>query len=135
MLAMSDVNIDRFLPIFANTGVPVAFLVPTPTGYEKSIMDATAPVRDLLFNSHVHDYDAQLQGPANKNIVKTYFVTGGNLIESAASLYRPITKKETLAFGSQISRNTVLLATCLQLSLLIKNCMYSIFLTLRFHAL
>lgn len=93
MLAMSDVNIDRFLPIFANTGVPVAFLVPTPTGYEKSIMDATAPVRELLLNSRVHDYDAQLQGPANKNIVKTYFVTSGNLIESAASLYRPVTKK------------------------------------------
>lgn len=34
MLAMSDVNIEQFLPLFANTGVPVAFLVPTPTGYE-----------------------------------------------------------------------------------------------------
>ena len=26
MLAMSDINIEKFFPIFANTGVPVAFL-------------------------------------------------------------------------------------------------------------
>ena len=45
MLAMSDINIEKFFPIFANTGVPVAFLVPTPTGYGKSIMDATGPVK------------------------------------------------------------------------------------------
>lgn len=48
MLAMSDIDIEIFLPIFAATGVPVAFWVPTPTGYEKSIMDATGPVRELL---------------------------------------------------------------------------------------
>lgn len=93
MLAMSDVNIEQFLPLFANTGVPVAFLVPTPTGYEKSIMDATAPVRELLLNSNVHNYEMQLQGPANKNIIKTYFVTPQTLVETTASLYRPVTKK------------------------------------------
>ena len=48
MLAMADVPIDSFLPIFAKAGVSVAFLVPTPTGYEKSIMDATYPVRELF---------------------------------------------------------------------------------------
>ena len=93
MLAMSDVNIESFLPLFAKTGVPVAFLVPTPTGYEKSIMDATAPIRELLLNSNVHNYETQLQGPANKNIVPTYFVGSHGLTETAASLYRPVTKK------------------------------------------
>ena len=93
MLAMSDVNIELFLPLFANTGVPVAFLVPTPTGYEKSIMDATAPVRELLLNSHVHNYEMQLQGPANKKIVPTYFVGSHTLTKTTASLYRPVTKK------------------------------------------
>lgn len=38
MLAMADTNLEQFLPIFAGTGVPVAFLVPTPTGFEKSII-------------------------------------------------------------------------------------------------
>lgn len=93
MLAMSDIPIEQFLPLFANTGASVAFLVPTPTGYEKSIMDATFPVRELLSNSHVHDYESQLQGPAYKVKIKSYFVTHNSLIESYASLYRPVTKK------------------------------------------
>lgn len=93
MLAMSDTPLEQFIPIFANTGVPVAFLVPTPTGYEKSIMDAIAPVRQLLFDAQVHDYDKQLQGPENKVLVPTHFVNENNLTSSAASLYRPVTKK------------------------------------------
>lgn len=93
MLAMSDINIDQFFPVFANTGVPVAFLVPTPTGYGKAIMDAVAPVRELLKNAHVHDYMAQQQGPAAKMLVESYFVGPDRLIETSASLYRPVTKK------------------------------------------
>lgn len=92
MFAKSDTPIEQFLPYFANTSVPVAFLVPTPTGYEKSIMDATAPIRQLLLDAQVHDYEAQGQGPANKVIVPAYFVNYNNVTESAASLYRPVTK-------------------------------------------
>ena len=90
---MSDTDLTQFLPLFADTGVPVAFLVPTPTGYEKSIMDATAPVRELLLNTGIHNYEAQLQGPAHKRIVPTYFVGAHGCTETAASLYRPVTKK------------------------------------------
>ena len=93
MLAMSDTNIEQFLPIFAKTGVPVAFLVPTPTGFGKSIMDATAPIRELLRNSCVHDYDQQSQGQNNKEIVDTYIVRPDSLIQTDTSLYRPETKK------------------------------------------
>ena len=93
MLAMSDTPIEQFLPYFANTSVPVAFLVPTPTGYEKSIMDATAPIRQLLLDAQVHDYETQGQGPVNKVMVPAYFVNDNNVTESAASLYRPVTKK------------------------------------------
>ena len=93
MLAMADTNLEQFLPIFAGTGVPVAFLVPTPTGFEKSIMDATAPIRDLLVNAELHDYELQQQGPENKVCVKTYLVEKDRLIETETSLYRPVTKK------------------------------------------
>lgn len=93
MLTMSDVPIEKYIPIFANTGVPVAFLVPTPTGYEKSIMDATAPIRELLCDAHIHDYSIQGQGPENKVLVETQFVCDGSLVETSASLYRPVTKK------------------------------------------
>lgn len=93
MLSMSDTPIEKFLYIFASTGVPVAFLVPTPTGFGKSIMDATAPVRDLLLESNIHNYEQQNQGPENKGIVKTHLVEADKLIETETSLYRPITKK------------------------------------------
>lgn len=93
MLAMSDTPIDQFIPYFARTGVPVAFLVPTPTGYEKSIMDATASVRQLLLDSQVHNYETQGQGPVNKVLIPAHFVNYSDVTDSVASLYRPVTKK------------------------------------------
>lgn len=93
MLALSDTDIQQFLPTFAGTGVPVAFLVPTPTGMEKSIMDATGPVRQLLLNEQIHNYDTQLQGPANKILVETFLVGPDNLQRTETSLYRPVTKQ------------------------------------------
>lgn len=93
MLSMADISIEQFLPIFASTGAKVAFLSPTPTGYDKSIMDAIGDVRVLLKEAGVHDYEVQGQGPANKVMVDSFFVTPDGLIETAASLYRPVTKK------------------------------------------
>lgn len=93
MLAMSDTPIAQFIPYFAKASVPVAFLVPTPTGYEKSIMDATAPIRQLLFDAQVHDYEVQEQGPSNKVLIPAHFVNYSDVTDSVASLYRPVTKK------------------------------------------
>ena len=93
MLAMTDTPIEQFLPLFASSGVNVSFLVPTPTGYEKAIMDATAPVREMLLNEGIHDYESQGQGPENKVLIKSFFVNSNGLMESTASLYRPVTKK------------------------------------------
>lgn len=93
MLAMSDIDIEQFLPLFSEVGISVAFLVPTPTGYGKSIMDATGPVRGLLKDENIHDYDSQRQGPENKVMMRSYFILDRCLIETEASLYRPITKK------------------------------------------
>lgn len=92
MLTMTDTPIERFLPVFAQSGVSVAFLVPTPTGYGKSIMDATAPVRDLLLNTNVHDFETQRQGPESKAMISAHFVNSRSLTDTFASLYRPITK-------------------------------------------
>ena len=92
MLSMSDTPISKFIPLFAETNTSVAFLVPTPTGYEKSIMDATKPLRELLKFANVHDYDKQGQGPDNKVIIETHFITKDDVINTTASLYRPNTK-------------------------------------------
>lgn len=93
MLSMSDTNIEQFLPVFAQTGVSVAFLVPTPTGYSKFIMDATVPVRELLKNANVHDYDYQQQGLEAKVLIESSFVYPYGLKDTVASVYRPMTKK------------------------------------------
>ena len=93
MLAMSDINIDQFLPLFADVGVSVAFLVPTPTGYDKSIMDAIGSVRELLKDEGIHDYETQEQGPSAKVMWPAFFITADGLVETEASLYRPVTKK------------------------------------------
>ena len=93
MLAMTDTPIEGYLPIFAGTGVHVAFLVPTPTGFGKSIMDATASVRSLLKEAGVHDYTTQKQGPMNKVLIDSYFVYADHLVCTKTSLYRPVTKQ------------------------------------------
>ena len=93
MLKMSDTPIRGFLPFFANVGLQVAFLVPTPTGYQKSIMDATLPLREMLREAGIHNYAEQKQGPKFKALVKTYYLAPDRMIETEASLYRPITKQ------------------------------------------
>ncbi len=92
MLSMTDTPISEYIPYFADTNTAVAFLVPTPTGYEKSIMDATKPLRELLKYANVHDYEQQGQGPDNKAIIEAHFITHDDVIDTTASLYRPNTK-------------------------------------------
>ena len=56
-------------------------------------MDATSPLRELLRNSGLHDYEKQQQGQENKVLIPTYFVNEKELVETQASLYRPVTKQ------------------------------------------
>ena len=65
----------------------------TATGLKKSILDATTPMRTYFKENNVHDYELQSQGPENKVTKKTYILTGGKVIESTTSLYRPVTKE------------------------------------------
>lgn len=92
MLSMTDTPLESIIPYFVETNTSVAFLVPTPTGYEKSIMDATKPLRELLKFAKVHDYETQGQGQENKVVIESHFVTKDDQINTTASLYRPNTK-------------------------------------------
>lgn len=73
--------------------VSLTLIEPTQTGLQKSIMDATAPVRLYLKNQNIHNYQEQELGPSHKHSIKSYLVESNRLIESTASLYRPLTKK------------------------------------------
>ncbi|MDC1096912.1 MvaI/BcnI family restriction endonuclease [Gammaproteobacteria bacterium] len=92
MLANSDYSVTEALRLFSRFGIEVAFMVPTRTGLEKSIMDATSPVREFLRNTGLHNYEGQAQGRDGKNYLPAFLVRGTVLEETRASLYRPKAK-------------------------------------------
>ena len=64
----------------------------TPTGHEKSIMDAVGSLRALLADTRLHNYDRQDQGQAAKVRIPTTVVAPRGERRTTASLYRPETK-------------------------------------------
>lgn len=92
MLKKSDTNIANILANFTRHNLEVGLLVPTETGVQKSIMDATLSVREYFLDTAFHDYDAQAQGPDAKVVKQAFFVHPTSLEETTVSLYRPMTK-------------------------------------------
>lgn len=90
MLSKSDIPPSHILPRFTTHGLEVAFLVPTPTGLGKSILDAVGALRELLLRKGFHDFSAQAQ--ADKVLRKAHFVHVDRLEATTVSLYRPQTK-------------------------------------------
>ena len=66
MLSAADRDYSSFISLFSSYGLEVAFLSPTETGFNKSIMDAIKPLRNLLLSKGMHDFDSQKQGPRIK---------------------------------------------------------------------
>jgi hypothetical protein len=89
---LTTIEINR-IKLLTENSVEVTLIEPTENGLQKSIMDATAPVRSYLKAKSVHDYEVQKQGPENKIQVTANLIAEDELISSSASLYRPVTKK------------------------------------------
>lgn len=79
--------------MLARHGIEAALLVPTPTGLEKSIFDATDGLREYLAACDFHGYEAQKQGPDHKVVKQGFLVKPHSLQPTQVSLYRPATKK------------------------------------------
>lgn len=92
MISASDTSVSDAAAFLGARGVTATFLVPTATGLEKSILDATEPVRRYLADSGVHNYAEQPQGQADKVILRAYFHSVVGTRETTVSLYRPETK-------------------------------------------
>jgi hypothetical protein len=92
MRKLSAIELSR-IELLTNNSIELVLIEPTETGLEKSILDATGPVRSFLREKNLHDYEAQKQGPDNKIQVSAYLVEYDRLLQSVASLYRPVTKK------------------------------------------
>jgi hypothetical protein len=89
MLTQSDVDITRIRGRLDQLNLGAVFLVPTKTGIEKSIMDATLPVRRYLDSVGCHNYARQEQGQEHKGRVKSFLVYADRLEPTIATLYRP----------------------------------------------
>jgi len=92
MLSISDTPIIPIIKIFSNLNISPSFLVPTKTGYEKSIMDCTLNVRKMFTETNFHDYSKQKQGPNHKVIKESLIIFSGFTVKTTCSLYRPKTK-------------------------------------------
>lgn len=65
----------------------------TETGYKKSILDATDPMRQYFKTVGMHDYSLQSQGQENKVFQTTTILDETSMYPTSTSLYRPETKK------------------------------------------
>ena len=92
MLKMSNLNVLETFRKFKKHNIEIVFLVPTKTGLEKSIMDATQEIRDFFFSNKIHNYSKQHKGKNFKFFVDTILVSKDNIIKTKTSLYRPETK-------------------------------------------
>jgi hypothetical protein len=81
------------LELLTAASVDVTLIQPTATGLKKSILDATAPVRNFLLGHELHDYSIQGLGAAEHGVVvEAVLLLEDTEIISQASLYRPKTK-------------------------------------------
>lgn len=89
---MQPVQEVRNHQFFTANGVDLASLWVTPVMLKKSIADATEPIRYLLDECGIHDYETQKQGPENKVKQPVIFVRDVGIDTKKMSLYRPRTK-------------------------------------------
>lgn len=92
MIEKSDIPLTDVISLLSNYNIASTFIVPTPTGMEKSIMDATAPVRGYFRDNNIHNYDCQLQGTENKKIIEANLILEDRFENVKISFYRPETK-------------------------------------------
>jgi MvaI/BcnI restriction endonuclease family len=92
VLESTDRPIEPIIAFLAQRGIEAAYIVPTATGLEKSILDAHTGLRDYFRIVGFHDYQKQPQGTAGKRIVQAFFVTPSGFEKAQVSLYRPDTK-------------------------------------------
>ena len=91
MRQLSEIEINR-IKILTENSVELCLIEPTETGLVKSIMDATASVRNFLKSKNVHDFGLQNQGQESKVQITSKLIDTDKSINSIASLYRPNTK-------------------------------------------
>lgn len=84
---------EKNLAFLTNQSMEYSLVQITETGYKKSILDATEPMRQYFKDRGMHDYSLQKQGDENKRTIQTTLFNEIEAVVTKASLYRPMTKK------------------------------------------
>ena len=91
MLKLANVDILEAVASLKKSDLTFSFLVPTETGLEKSIMDATLPIKEHFIKAGLHNFYEQSQG--TKVLINTSLITtDSSHTQTKTSLYRPLTK-------------------------------------------
>jgi hypothetical protein len=98
MRQLTKLEIER-IKILTENSVEVTLIEPTKTGLEKSIMDATGPVRSYFKTKGIHNYETQKQGTENKIIIKSYLVGRDRLIDHKLLYTGLLLKRATQEYG------------------------------------
>ncbi|MGK9118039.1 DUF262 domain-containing protein [Olivibacter jilunii] len=70
-------------------GIDFSVIIPTETGLNKSIMDATSTVREFLKEKGIHSYEEQANGPDHKEKRNGVFVNSdGSELPTEISMYK-----------------------------------------------
>lgn len=84
---------EKNLTFLTQKSIEYTLVQITATGFKKSILDATDPMRQYFKEVGMHDYEQQPQGQVYKVYVKTFIMDETDMFETSTSLYRPETKK------------------------------------------
>jgi len=88
----TDLEKDNLTKL-TSLSIDATLIQPTKTGLGKSILDATAPVRNYLRRNGLHDYETQGTGAKeNGTELTATFISSANETRTRTSLYRPKAK-------------------------------------------
>lgn len=93
MTSQKQLLVEENKALLIKNGIEHSVFIPTLTGFNKSILDATQTVRTHFVIEGFHDYIVQQQGPKFKVIKVAVLLGPQSRTETRMSLYRPVTKK------------------------------------------
>ena len=91
-MSNNELEISNAAKLLGIHGLEAGFLIPTATGMDKGIMDATWPLREYLKRTGFHDFSTQGQGIESKRILPIHLIHSTTDVIGKISLYRPNTK-------------------------------------------
>ena len=91
------------IQMLVDNEIKFATIVPTKTGLEKSIMDATLSVRLFLRDNNIHHYENQENGTQNKVIKEAKYILEGELKDLQISLYKSNGRGDTRIWFSGLN--------------------------------